>query len=133
LKKLQKRASACQCQRRQKYACSWRVGPLVEIELAEHVDTTMYTKQCDCLKNCLCLAIRFGQFGQTMGTGHYYFDEIVWNYFLFWRAGRITARMPVSSTISQSGFQERARARVVVVVASRNFFLVLYCCRRWPA
>jgi hypothetical protein len=40
------------------------------------------------------------------------------NYFLFWRAGRITARMPVSSTISQS---ERARARVVVV-ASRNFF-----------
>jgi hypothetical protein len=76
----------------------------------------MYTKQCDCLKNCLCIAIRFGQFGQAMGTGHYYFDEIVER-----RAGRITTRMPVSSTISQSGFQERTRARVVVV-ASRNFF-----------
>jgi hypothetical protein len=42
----------------------------------------MYTKQCDCLKNCLCIAIRFGQFGQTMGTGHYYFDEIVEHVYL---------------------------------------------------
>jgi hypothetical protein len=36
----------------------------------------MDVKQCDCLKNCLCMAIRSGQFGQTMATGHYYFDEI---------------------------------------------------------
>jgi hypothetical protein len=42
----------------------------------------MYTKQCVCLKICLCLAKRFGQFGQTMGTGHYYFDEFLarWPY-----------------------------------------------------
>jgi hypothetical protein len=29
---------------------------------------TMYLKQCVCLKNCLCMAIRSGQSWQTMGT-----------------------------------------------------------------
>jgi hypothetical protein len=46
-----------------------------------------------------------------METGHYYFDEIV-ELFSF------EARMPVSTTISQSGFQERARACVVVTTVS---------------
>jgi hypothetical protein len=29
---------------------------------------TMYVKQCVCLNNCLCMAIRSGQSWQTMGT-----------------------------------------------------------------
>jgi hypothetical protein len=33
-------------------------------------------------EDLLVLAIQFGQFGQTMGTGHYYFDEFLarWPY-----------------------------------------------------
>jgi hypothetical protein len=87
------------------------------------ISGTMDVKQCDCLKNyCLCLAIRFGQFGQTMGTGHYYFDNIKELFSFKARWPYHTRKNDDSGSVSQSVVQEGAQA---CVAWWRGTFLLL--------